>query len=171
MPDLEVHPGGASGPSPEPDVAFYFDLGSPYAYLSAERISRLFADSGLAQPEWKPVLLGGLFARFERGSWALTDVREEGMREVERRAQAQALQPIRWPDPFPANTLHAMRVATYAKSIGRTISFTLAAFPMLTSDAPTRRRRRGGPTATTGRLRAFGAELEDQGSVPLALMP
>jgi 2-hydroxychromene-2-carboxylate isomerase len=128
MPDLEVHPGGASGSSPEPDVAFYFDLGSPYAYLSAERISRLFADAGLAQPEWKPVLLGGLFARFERGSWALTDVREEGMREVERRAQAQALQPIRWPDPFPANTLHAMRVATYAKSIGRTISFALAAF-------------------------------------------
>ena len=128
MPDLEVHPGGASGSSPEPDVAFYFDLGSPYAYLSAERISRLFADAGLAQPEWKPVLLGALFVRFERGSWSLTDVREEGMREVERRAQAQALQPIRWPDPFPANTLHAMRVATYAKSIGRTISFALAAF-------------------------------------------
>ena len=50
----------------EPGVAFYFDLGSPYAYLSAERVSRLFADAGLAQPEWKPVLLGGLFARFGR---------------------------------------------------------------------------------------------------------
>ena len=50
------------------------------------------------------------------------------MREVERRAQAQALQPIRWPEPWPGDMLHAMRVATYAKSIGRTVSFALAAF-------------------------------------------
>lgn len=49
--------------------------------------------------------------------------------------------------------------------------FALAAFPMLTSDAGQRRRRRGGPNATTARLRAFGAEVEDQGSVPLALLP
>ena len=109
-------------------VCFYFDLGSPYAYLSAERISRLFADAALPQPEWKPVLLGALFARFDRGSWAETGEREAGMRNVERRAQAQALQPFRWPDPWPGDTLHAMRVATYAKSIGRTVSFALAAF-------------------------------------------
>ena len=109
-------------------VVFYFDLGSPYAYLSAERISRLFADAELAQPEWVPILLGGLFARFDRGSWSQTPMREEGMREVERRASLYGLQPVRWPDPWPANTLHAMRVATYAKSIGRTVSFTLAAF-------------------------------------------
>jgi len=107
---------------------FYFDLGSPYAYLSAERISRLFADSGLEQPEWQPVLLGGLFERFGRGSWADGPGREEGMREVERRAGEYELQPIRWPDPWPGNTLHVMRVATYAKSIGRSVSFALAAF-------------------------------------------
>lgn len=128
MPDLDVHRQATSGSPSEPDVAFYFDLGSPYAYLSAERISRLFADAELPQPEWKPVLLGALFARFDRGSWAETAAREEGMREVERRAQAQALQPIRWPDPWPGDMLHAMRVATYAKSIGRTVSFALAAF-------------------------------------------
>ncbi len=110
------------------DVCFYFDLGSPYAYLAAERISRLFADAGVAQPEWKPVLLGGLFARFDRDSWANGPDRDAGLRDVERRAQAQAIQPIRWPEPFPGNTLHAMRVATYAKSIGRTVSFALAAF-------------------------------------------
>lgn len=116
-------------PLPPPsEVTFYFDLGSPYAYLSAERISRLFADEELEQPEWVPVLLGGLFARFDRGSWARTEERAEGMREVERRAQAAGLQPIRWPDEWPGNMLHAMRVATYAKSIGRTVSFALAAF-------------------------------------------
>jgi 2-hydroxychromene-2-carboxylate isomerase len=107
---------------------FYFDLGSPYAYLSAERISRLFSDAELPQPEWQPILLGGLFARFDRGSWARTEAREEGMRDIERRAEAMGIQPIRWPEPWPGNTLHAMRVATYAKSIGRTVSFALAAF-------------------------------------------
>jgi 2-hydroxychromene-2-carboxylate isomerase len=124
---LEVHRAGR--PDPQAGGAlFYFDLGSPYAYLSAERISRLFADADLPQPEWKPILLGGLFARFDRASWADGPEREAGMREVERRAAAQAIQPIRWPDPWPGNTLHAMRVATYAKSIGRTVSFALAAF-------------------------------------------
>ena len=50
------------------------------------------------------------------------------MREVERRASAYGLPPIRWPDPFPGNTLFAMRTATFAKEIGRTVSFSLAAF-------------------------------------------
>ena len=36
--------------------------------------------------------------------------------------------PLVWPDPVPGNTLYAMRVAIYAKSIGRSVSFALAAF-------------------------------------------
>lgn len=111
-----------------PLAVFFFDLGSPYSYLAAERISRLFADADLAQPEWRPILLGGLFARFGRDSWANGPRRAAGMREVERRADAIGIQPIRWPEPWPGNTLHAMRVATYAKSIGRTVSFAQAAF-------------------------------------------
>lgn len=107
---------------------FYYDLGSPYAYLAAERIARVFEDAGAEQPEWQPILLGGLFARFGRGSWAETRERDAGMREVERRAQAYGLPPIRWPDPWPGNMLTAMRAATFAKEIGRTVSFSLAAF-------------------------------------------
>lgn len=109
-------------------VTFYFDLGSPYAYLTAERISALFAEAGLEQPEWQPVLLGGLFQRFDRGSWSLTPEREAGIAEVERRAAAYGLPPLRWPDPFPGNTLTAMRAATFAKQTGRTVAFALAAF-------------------------------------------
>jgi 2-hydroxychromene-2-carboxylate isomerase len=109
-------------------VVFYFDLGSPYAYLAAERISGLFAERGVEQPEWQPILLGGLFKRFGRGSWGLTPDREAGIAEVERRAASYGLPPIRWPDPFPGNTLAAMRAATYAKQAGRTVAFTLAAF-------------------------------------------
>jgi 2-hydroxychromene-2-carboxylate isomerase len=109
-------------------ATFYYDLGSPYAYLSAERISGLFVDAELEQPEWQPILLGGLFGRFDRGSWAETDARAEGMAEVERRATAYGLPPIVWPDPWPGNTLTAMRVATFAKQTGRAVSYSLAAF-------------------------------------------
>jgi 2-hydroxychromene-2-carboxylate isomerase len=109
-------------------ATFYYDLGSPYAYLSAERISGLFAEAELEQPEWQPVLLGGLFRRFDRGSWAETEARAEGMAEVERRAAAYGLPPLAWPKPWPGNTLVAMRAATFAKQTGRTVAFSLAAF-------------------------------------------
>ena len=82
----------------------------------------------MEQPEWVPVLLGGLFARFDRGSWSQTPARAEGIAEVERRAAAYGLPPIAWPEPWPGNMLTAMRAATFAKQTGRTVSFSLAAF-------------------------------------------
>jgi 2-hydroxychromene-2-carboxylate isomerase len=111
-----------------PRATFYYDLGSPYAYLAAERIHRVFEDAGREPPVWQPILLGALFKRFDRDSWANGPGREEGLREVERRAQAYGLPPIRWPEPFPGNSLFAMRVATFATEIGRGVSLPLAAF-------------------------------------------
>ncbi len=109
-------------------ATFYFDLGSPYAYLTAERISGLFTDAELEQPEWQPILLGGLFQRFGRDSWGNGAEREDGMAEVERRTRDYGLAPLVWPAPWPGNMLFAMRVATFAKQTGRTVSFALAAF-------------------------------------------
>ena len=109
-------------------ATFYFDLGSPYAYLTAERVSGLFTDAELEQPEWQPILLGGLFQRFGRDSWGNGPEREEGIAEVERRAREYGLAPLAWPEPWPGNMLFAMRVATFAKQTGRTVSFALAAF-------------------------------------------
>jgi 2-hydroxychromene-2-carboxylate isomerase len=107
---------------------FFFDLGSPYAYLAAERVNALFAQACGEPPVWEPVLLGALFKRFGRDSWANGPERAAGLAEVERRAGGYGLPPIRWPDPFPGNTLFAMRVATYAKQTGRAVAFSLAAF-------------------------------------------
>lgn len=109
-------------------ATFYFDLGSPYAYLTAERISGVFTDAELEQPEWQPILLGGLFQRFGRDSWANGPGREDGIAEVERRARDYGLPALAWPEPWPGNTLFAMRAATFAKQTGRTVSFALAAF-------------------------------------------
>jgi 2-hydroxychromene-2-carboxylate isomerase len=48
--------------------------------------------------------------------------------EIARRVEQLHLQPLRWPEPFPFDSALAMRVATYAKSIGRTVPFAQAAF-------------------------------------------
>jgi 2-hydroxychromene-2-carboxylate isomerase len=98
-------------------VIFYFDVGSPYAYLAAERLERV-----LPTPvRWQPVLLGGLFKLTGRKSWALGDYRrrQTGMVEIERRARTYGLPPIVWPDPWPTDYLVAMRAVTWAFSIGR----------------------------------------------------
>jgi 2-hydroxychromene-2-carboxylate isomerase len=103
---------------------FYFDLGSPYSYLAAERVNSLFDEP----PEWQPILLGGLFKIHGRDSWANGPGRDEGIREVERRAAEYGLPDVRWPEPWPGNTLVAMRAATFAKQIGKVVSFSLAGF-------------------------------------------
>jgi 2-hydroxychromene-2-carboxylate isomerase len=101
---------------------FYFDLASPEAYLAAERI----AEEGDAAVEWQPVLAAGL-AGGER-SFRCAQERDAYMGDVERRAAAQGLQPLRWPPQWPFDAELAMRVATYAKQIGRVVAFSLAAF-------------------------------------------
>jgi len=108
-------------------ATFYFDLGSPYAYLAAERLDEVLASE---QVEWQPVSLGALFKLANRGSWSLGDPerRRAGMAEVQRRAAAYGLPAIRWPDPWPGNYLMAMRAATYAERIGRGREFVRSAF-------------------------------------------
>ena len=105
---------------------FYFDLGSPFAYLAAERLGEV-----LGEPvQWQPVSLGGLFKLAGRSSWSLGDPdrRREGIAEVERRAGVYGLPAVRWPDPWPSNYLMAMRAATFAYRAGRGHEFTMSAF-------------------------------------------
>jgi 2-hydroxychromene-2-carboxylate isomerase len=112
----------ASGPGPQP--VFYFDLGSPYSYLAAERIHRVLP----VVPVWQPILLGGLWKLSGGRSWATTERRSEGMAEVERRAEEYGLMPVRWPEGWPNDTLRAMRAAVFAQQAGRVVAFALAAF-------------------------------------------
>jgi 2-hydroxychromene-2-carboxylate isomerase len=117
--------GAASGQATAPSQpTFYYDLGSPYAYLAAERVNSILP----VVPIWQPILLGGLWKHAGGASWSETDAREEGMSEVERRAREYELQPFRWPDPWPSDTLTAMRAATFAAQTGRAVAFSLAAF-------------------------------------------
>jgi 2-hydroxychromene-2-carboxylate isomerase len=107
-------------------ATFYFDLGSPYAYLTASRI-----DAVLGEPaDWQPISLGALFKLADRSSWSLGDPqrRKDGISEVERRARAYGLPPLCWPQPWPGNYLMAMRAATYAQRIGRLREFADSAY-------------------------------------------
>ena len=108
---------------PGPPLLFY-DLGSPYAYLAVERAERVLG----APPELRPVLLGAIFAVRGHGSWSATLRRKAGMAEVERRAAAYGLPPLRWPEDWPPNTLAAMRAAVWADREGRGAPFARAAF-------------------------------------------
>ena len=111
---------------PIQQATFYFDLGSPYAYLTAERLSQVLGD-GVA---WQPLSLGGLFKLTGRSSWGLAGERSRsaGIAEVERRAARASLPAVRWPQPWPGNYLMAMRAATFALAAGHGREFALQAF-------------------------------------------
>lgn len=102
---------------------FFVDVGSPFAWLAAERVESVLG----SEVVWEPVLLGAIFATRGSGSWSLTDARADGIEEVERRALAYGLGPVRWPEPWPGNTLLAMRCAVAACEFGAGRAFLLAA--------------------------------------------
>jgi 2-hydroxychromene-2-carboxylate isomerase len=102
---------------------FYYDLTSPEAYLAAERVNHALG----VVPEWQPVLLSGLAAGGV-GTFRCAEEERIFRDDVEGRAAAYGLQPIRWPEPFPPDGEWAMLVATFAKQAGRAVAFSLAAF-------------------------------------------
>lgn len=108
------------------DARFYYDLGSPYAYLMAHRIDEAFDVD--VNVEWIPVLLGGIFKSNGRSSWAETNARADGMYEVEMRASAYGMPIFSWPDDWPNNGLTAMRVAAWAHENNAGRRFARAAF-------------------------------------------
>jgi 2-hydroxychromene-2-carboxylate isomerase len=113
---------------PDPDAAFYFDLASPLAYLAAERVLHVLGGRAQVNAEWQPVLAHELSSAETFETYRCRTEEEVFRAEVERAARDQSLQPVKWPSPFPFDSELAMLVATYAKSIGRTVSFAQAAF-------------------------------------------
>ncbi|HVF77947.1 MAG TPA: hypothetical protein VNA28_06595 [Solirubrobacteraceae bacterium] len=95
-----------------PRATLYFDLGSPYTYLAAERADRLFS-----QLEWVPAYGDALPA---------TASIEAGMDAVRERALLLGL-PFVCPDETSQNVRGAMRVAGLASERGCGAAFVLAA--------------------------------------------
>jgi 2-hydroxychromene-2-carboxylate isomerase len=103
---------------------FYYDLSSPEAYLAAERVMQALP----VLPEWQPVRVAALPGGESFDAFRCADERLIYLESVERRAAERGMQGVRWPEPFPFEGEFALRVAQYAKSIGRAVAFSLAAF-------------------------------------------
>ena len=102
----------------------YYDLVSPEAYLTSERAVEVLG----VVAEWQPIHLARLPGAGALDAFRCAEERDIFQDELARLAAARGLQPLRWPPGWPGDTLLAMRVATYAKSIGRAVAFSLAAF-------------------------------------------
>ena len=92
-------------------VEFFFDFGSPAAYLAYTQLPALCAEAG-AGLAWKPMLLGGVFQA--TGNHSPAEVPAKGryvMRDLKRHAARYGV-PFAHNPHFPINTLLLMRGAT-----------------------------------------------------------
>jgi 2-hydroxychromene-2-carboxylate isomerase len=114
------------------DSTFYYDFSSPYSYLAAERISGLFAEAGVAQPEWQPISFGHVLQTTGRKPWSLPPEGPDPdhLEEINRRAAERGLPEVVYPEGWPVDnySLNPTRAAIYAKESGRVVSFSLACF-------------------------------------------
>ncbi len=92
-----------------PRATLYFDLASPFTYLAAERVDRMFPNL-----VWRPVLEEVL------------QVPAPPPEVAEERAHALGL-PLVWPENRAHRVRRAMRVASLAAECGRGAAFVLAA--------------------------------------------
>jgi 2-hydroxychromene-2-carboxylate isomerase len=93
-------------------ITFWFDFASTYAHLAAQRVAPLAAASGVPV-RWRPFMLGPIFAAqgWTTSPFNLYPAKGRAMwRDVER-LSARAGLPLKKPEPFPANSLLAARVA------------------------------------------------------------
>jgi 2-hydroxychromene-2-carboxylate isomerase len=107
-----------AGSSTAEQPVFYYDVGSPEAYLAAERVVGVLG----TVPEFIPVRIGS------PGGFRCATEETIYRSDIERRAAAYGLLPLRWPAEFPADTEWAMLVATYARQVGRVVAYSMAAF-------------------------------------------
>ena len=110
-------------------LEFHYDLASPYSYLAACRIAPLAEQAGI-EVLWKPLLLGPIFAAKGYATSPLASDPQKNAHmwaDVARLAAAAGLPPVTRPNPFPANSLLAARVALHLNDACRP-SFTRALF-------------------------------------------
>jgi 2-hydroxychromene-2-carboxylate isomerase len=90
-------------------VDFYFDIGSPAAYLAWTQMPALIKDTG-AKLNSIPFLLGGVFKATGNASPVTIPAKGKWlMGDLQRWAQQYAIAPLKMPATFPINTLPLMR--------------------------------------------------------------
>ncbi len=113
-------------------ATFFFDFSSPYAYLAAERISGLFAEARVEQPEWQPISFGHILKTTGRVPWSMQPggPEQSDLDEIQRRAAERGLPEVKYDAGWPRDSysLAPVRAAIFAKEAGKVVSFSQAAF-------------------------------------------
>ena len=146
-------------------VEFYFDVGSPTAYLAHKRLGQLSAQYGL-QVRYIPMLLGGVFKATGNTSPVTIPAKGKYMLEQDlpRFAQRYGV-PLNFNPHFPINTLNLMRGAIAAGRLG-----CLEAYVDLAFDAVwVKEKNMGDPVVLSQALSEAG--LDAEGLVALSQDP
>ena len=97
-------------PAANKQVEFFFDFGSPTAYLAYTQLPKIVAESG-ATIAWRPMLRGGVFKATGNASPVTIPAKGKWMfADIDRWAKRYAVTLARNPY-FPVNTLTLMRIA------------------------------------------------------------
>jgi 2-hydroxychromene-2-carboxylate isomerase len=108
---------------------FWFDFASTYSYLSAKRIGPLAAAAGVTVA-WRPFLLGPIF---QAQGWTTSPFHiypAKGrymIRDIQRITTERGIT-FKLPEPWPANSVKAARLALAADEVGTGASVGLAIF-------------------------------------------
>jgi len=113
-------------------VDFFFDFGSPNAYLAHKVIPGIEARTG-AKFDYVPILLGGVFKLTNNRPPMVAFGEVKGklayeQRETERFIARHRITAYRFNPNFPVNTLMLMRMAVAAKQTGTLMPYVEAAF-------------------------------------------
>ncbi|MCI5045580.1 MAG: 2-hydroxychromene-2-carboxylate isomerase [Aquisalinus sp.] len=104
------------------EIEFYFDFGSPNAYLSYKVLPEILSRTG-ATLKMKPILLGGIFKATNNQSPFVAMANIKGkfayeQLEMQRFIEKHQLTSFKMNSHFPVNTLHIMRGAIVAEIEG-----------------------------------------------------
>jgi 2-hydroxychromene-2-carboxylate isomerase len=117
-------------------VEYYFDFGSPAAYLAATQMPALASQTG-ATVLWRPMLLGGVFLATGNASPASVPAKGKYIfRDFARFAQRYGV-PLKTNPFFPINTITLMRIAVglQLRQDARFADYCSAAFRAIWVDA------------------------------------
>lgn len=92
-------------------IDFYFDFGSPTAYLAYTQLPKIAADANTIL-NYKPVLLGGIFQSAQNASPMMIPAKGAYMMQDLQRYARRYQVPLTFNPNFPINTLKLMRLTT-----------------------------------------------------------
>ncbi len=138
------------------NLDFYFDVGSPTAYLAWQRLLQL-RDQYDLQINFKPMLLGGVFKATENQSPVANPAKGAYMASMDMpRFAARYGVPLAFNPHFPVNTLTLQRGAIAAQRAGCLEDYLAAIYPAMWIDA----KNVGDTDVVQAVLRAAGLDAE-----------